>query len=52
MAVVLCFLLMPQMALADDEVEKAVEEEIADNIDRALNSADLYEIESYSYNFV
>ena len=48
-AVLICFLLMPQTALADDDVEKAIEDEIAENIERALNTADLHEIESY-YN--
>jgi len=49
MAFLICFLLVPQTALADDDVEKAIEEEIADNIERALSTADLHEIESY-YN--
>ena len=48
-AVLICVLLMPQTALADDDVEKAIEDEIAENIERALNTADLHEIESY-YN--
>ncbi len=49
MVFLICFLLTPQTALADDDVEKAIEEEIADNIERSLNTADLHEIESY-YN--
>jgi len=47
MVFLLCILLTPQNALADDDVEKAIEEEIADNIERALSTADLHEIESY-----
>lgn len=49
MVVLLCCLLVPRMALADDDVEQAIEDEIAENIERALNAADLHEIESY-YN--
>ena len=45
----LCLLLVPNIVLADDEVEEAIEDEIEDNISRALSSADLHEIETY-YN--
>ncbi len=48
-AVLLCFLLVPRAALAEDDVEQAIEDEIADNIERALDTADLHEIESF-YN--
>ncbi len=49
MAVLICLLFMPQKALADDDVEKAVEDEIANQIENALNAADLHEIEAF-YN--
>ncbi len=49
MAALLVFLLIPRTALADDDVEQAIEDEIADNIERALDTADLHEIESF-YN--
>ncbi len=48
-AVLLCLLVLPRTALADDDVEQAIEDEIADNIERALDTADLHEIESF-YN--
>lgn len=45
----LCLLMFPLSALATDgdEIDKAVEDEITRNIDGALGSADLYEIEEY-----
>lgn len=47
MAVLLCFLIVPRAAIADDDVEQAIEDEIANNVERALSTADLHEIESY-----
>lgn len=49
--VLLCIMLLPGVALADQdkEIEEALEKEIDDNIERALQTADLHEIESY-YN--
>lgn len=47
LAVLLCLLLWPRTALANDDVEQAIEDEIANNIARALDTADLREIESY-----
>ncbi len=49
LAIFICFMLAPKTALAIDDVEKAIEEEMSDNIERALSTADLHEIESY-YN--
>jgi len=49
LVVLLCLLLVPRTALAEDDVEKAIEDEIADHIESALGAADLHEIETY-YN--
>ena len=50
-ALVLCILLVPGIVHADDddEISEAVEDEIEDNIDSAISTADLHELESY-YN--
>ncbi len=52
-AVLLCVFMAPRLALADDELEKAItdeiEDEISENIENALTTADLHELEEY-YN--
>lgn len=53
LAVLLCIFALPRLALADDELEQAIEDEIEDeindNIEHALSTADLHELEDY-YN--
>lgn len=51
LVLIICFVLFPQTAFAaeDKEISEALEEEIGNNIERALSTADLHEIESY-YN--
>ena len=53
LAVLLCIFALPRLALADDELEQAIEDEIEDeineNIEHALSTADLHELEEY-YN--
>ena len=53
LAVLLCVFALPRPALADDELEQAIEDEIEDeineNIEHALSTADLHDLEEY-YN--
>ncbi len=49
LAIVVCFTLFPAGARAaeGDEIDRAIEDEITRNIESALGTADLYEIETY-----
>lgn len=53
LAVLLCVFMAPRLALADDELGQAItdeiEDEISENIENALTTADLHELEQY-YN--
>ncbi len=53
LAVLMCLFVIPRGAIADDELEQAIEdkieEEINENIQHALTTADLHELEKY-YN--
>jgi stage III sporulation protein AE len=42
-----CLTVFAPTALADDDIDKALEDEITNNIDSALGTADLHEIEEY-----
>jgi stage III sporulation protein AE len=48
-AIILCMILMPHTALAsdEDEIDQAFEDEVTRNIENALGTADLHEIERY-----
>ncbi len=51
MALVLCFIALPRPVLADDDIDQAIadeiEDEINENIGKALSTADLHELEDY-----